>query len=80
MNFVLVNGRTPQRESFCGLCCQRIGYDGYVRDIRTQLCYCRVTCYAVHCGSTMMLLEERARASRPASRTLRALRIHSARS
>jgi hypothetical protein len=76
MNFVLVNGRTPHRESFCGLCCQRIGDDGYVRDIRTRLCYCRVTCYAVHCGSTMMLLEERAKASRPASRTLRATSVH----
>lgn len=75
MNFVLVNGRTPQRESFCGLCCRRIGHDGYVRDIRTQLCYCRVTCYAVHCGSTMMLLEERAKASRPASRTLQAMSV-----
>ena len=75
MNFVLVNGRTPHRESFCGLCCQRIGPDGYVRDIRTQLCYCRVTCYAVQCGSTMVLLEERAKASRPASRTLKAMSI-----
>jgi len=75
MNFVLVNGRTPHRETFCGLCCQRIGSDGYVRDIRTQLCYCRVTCYAVQCGSTMVLLEERAKASRPASRTLQAMSI-----
>ena len=75
MNFVLVNGRTPQRQSFCGLCCQRISHDGYVRDIRTQLCYCRVTCYAVHCGSTMMLLEERAKASQPASRTLQAMSV-----
>lgn len=76
MNFVLVNGRTPYRESFCGLCCQRIGNDGYVRDIRTQLCYCRVTCYAAQCGSTMTLLEERAKASRPASRRLQAMSIH----
>jgi len=75
MNFVLVNGRTPHGESFCGLCRQRIGHGGYVRDIRTRLCYCRVTCYAVHCGSTMVLLEERAKASRPASRILQALRI-----
>ena len=75
MNFVLVNGRTPHGESFCGLCCQRISRGGYVRDIRTRLCYCRVTCYAVHCGSTMMLLEERAKASRPASRTLQAMSV-----
>jgi hypothetical protein len=42
MNFVLVNGRTPYGKSFCGLCCQRIGNDGYLRDIRTQLCYCNM--------------------------------------
>jgi hypothetical protein len=75
MNFVLVNGRTPRHESFCGLCCQRIGRDGYLRDIRTQLCYCRVRCYAVHCGSTMMLPEERAKASRPASRMLQTMSV-----
>ncbi len=78
MNFVLVNGRTPHGESFCGLCGQRVGDDGYVRDIRSQLCYCKLTCYAVQCGSTMMLLEERAKASRPAFRSLQALRFHNA--
>ena len=51
MNFVLVNGRTLHGKRFCGLCRQPIGGDGYVRDIRTQLCYCRVTCYAAQCGS-----------------------------
>ena len=76
MNFVLVNGRTPHRQSFCGLCLKPIGRDGYVRDIQTQLCYCRVTCYAAQCGSPMTLLEERAKASRPASRTLQAMSLH----
>jgi hypothetical protein len=75
MNFVLVNGRTPHGESFCGLCCQQIGHDGYVRDIWTQLCYCRVTCYAAQCGSPMTLLGEHAKASRPARRTLQAMSI-----
>jgi hypothetical protein len=76
MNFVLVNGRTLHGKSFCGLCRQPIGGDGYVRDIRTRLCYCRVTCYAAQCGSPMKLLEERAIASRPACRTLQAMSTH----
>lgn len=76
MNFVLVNGRTPYKKSFCGLCRQPIDLNGYVRDIRTRLCYCGVTCYAAQCGSPMKLLEERAKASRPASRTLQAMSIH----
>jgi hypothetical protein len=56
MNFVLVNGRTPHGESFCGLCCQRIGHDGYVRDIRTQLCYCNTKCYRSHSGSASLVI------------------------
>lgn len=64
MNFVLVNGRTPRRQSFCGLCCQRIDHDGYVRDIRTQLCYCNTYCYRFHSGSApLVIFEERAKAS-----------------
>jgi hypothetical protein len=63
MNFMLVNGRTPHRESFCGLCCQRIGHDGYVRDIRTQLCYCNTNCYRAHSGSSSLVVFEGARQS-----------------
>ncbi len=76
MNFVLVNGRTLHGAGFCGLCCQPIGQNGYVRDIRTRLCYCKVMCYAAHCGSPISLLEDHARASRPVSRTLQAMSIH----
>jgi len=76
MNFALVNGRTPYGKRICGLCSQPIGQEGYVRDIRTQLCYCSMKCYAAQCGSPMTLLEERARASRPAFRTLQAMNIH----
>jgi hypothetical protein len=64
MNFVLVNGRTPCRQSFCGLCCEPINKQGYVRDIRTQLCYCNTNCYRFHSSSApLVLFEDRAKAS-----------------
>ena len=63
MKFVLVNGRTPFRQSFCVLCCERIGEGSYLRDIRTRLCYCGVACYAAKSGNGRMLLEQQAKAS-----------------
>ena len=64
MNFVLVNDRTPFRKSFCGLCCQPVGHDGYVRDIRTRLCYCNTKCYRFHSGGAPpVIFEDRAKAS-----------------
>jgi len=64
MNFMVVNGRTPCGKSFCGLCCQPIGQDGYVRDIRTQLCYCNTNCYRFHSsGAPLVTIEGRAKAS-----------------
>jgi hypothetical protein len=48
MKFVLVNGRTPRPQSFCGLCCEPIGMS-YVREFATRLCYCDYKCYAGHC-------------------------------
>ena len=63
MNFVLVNGRTPFRKDFCVLCSKPIGEEGYLRDIRTQLCYCGLTCYAVQSKSGMLLLEIQSKAS-----------------
>ena len=64
MNFVLVNARTLHGETFCGLCCQRIGHDGYVRDIRTRLCYCNTNCYQNHSrGASLVIFEDRAKAS-----------------
>jgi hypothetical protein len=62
MRFVLVNGRTPFRQAFCVLCCEPID-EGYLRDVKTRLCYCDADCYASHCGSATMLLARRARAS-----------------
>ena len=56
MNFMLINGRTPDHETFCGLCRQRIGNDGYLRDIRTQLCYCNTKCYGVHSGGVLPMV------------------------
>jgi hypothetical protein len=45
MRFILVNGRTPVRPTFCLQCCEKIG-DGYLRAIRTRLPYCDYQCYA----------------------------------
>jgi len=49
MRFVLVNGRTPCRQSFCGRCREPIGAS-YLREIDTQLSYCDHACYADHCN------------------------------
>ena len=63
MRFVLVNGRTPFRQSFCALCREPIGEGGYLRDIRTRRCYCGAECYALKSGDAVMLLENQAKAS-----------------
>ena len=63
MNFVLVNGRRPFRKNFCVLCSNPIGEEGYLRDIRTRLCYCGLACYAVQSKSGMLLLEIQSKAS-----------------
>ena len=47
VKFVLVNGRTPRPQSFCALCCERIG-ESYLREIATRLSYCDHKCYAGH--------------------------------
>jgi hypothetical protein len=62
MRFVLVNGRTPFRQTFCVLCCEPID-GGYLRDVRTRLCYCDSNCYALHCGNAAVFLGNWARAS-----------------
>jgi hypothetical protein len=63
MNFVMVNGRTPFRQSFCVLCSKPIGESGYLRDIRTRLCYCELSCYALQSKSGTLLLEIQSKAS-----------------
>jgi len=57
VRFVLVNGRTPFRQSFCALCREPIAKTGYLRDIRTRLYYCGAECYALKSGDAVMLLE-----------------------
>jgi hypothetical protein len=62
MNFILVNGRTPRPQSVCALCCEPIGAR-YLREVGTRLLYCDHNCYADHCRTAVMVLENHARAS-----------------
>jgi hypothetical protein len=57
MRFVLVNGRTPCRQSCCALCGKPIGAS-YLREIETQISYCDDKCYAEHCEGAILALEE----------------------
>lgn len=63
MRFVLVNGRTPFRQNFCGLCREPIGEGGYLRDIRTRLCYCGEARYALESDNPGMPAESQAKAA-----------------
>jgi hypothetical protein len=62
MKFVLVNDKTPRKQSFCVLCCEPIR-SGYLREIGTQLCYCDHDCYTDHCTSAVLALANFARTS-----------------
>ena len=62
MRYVLVNGRTPCRQSYCVRCCEPIGMT-YLREIGTQLPYCDHDCYAAHCISAVQLIENHSKAS-----------------
>ena len=62
MRFLLVNGRSPCRQSFCVRCERPIGAS-YLREVGTHLVYCDHTCYAGHCKSAVMLLDGFARVS-----------------
>ncbi|MBR0839694.1 hypothetical protein JQ607_05750 [Bradyrhizobium liaoningense] len=57
--FVLVNGRTPFRQTCCMQCCEPIG-GGYLREIATRLPYCDHQCYALYCEA---LAKDRMRAA-----------------
>jgi hypothetical protein len=59
MRFVLVNGRTPCQKCVCVLCGEPIGAS-YLREVGTQLTYCGHDCYADHCASAALLLENHA--------------------
>jgi hypothetical protein len=62
MKFVLVNGRTPCKQSFCVLCGEPIGAC-YLREVGTRLCYCDHDCYVDHCKSAILAFANHARAS-----------------
>lgn len=62
MRYVLVNGRTPCRQSYCVQCCEPIGAT-YLREIGTRLPYCNHDCYAAHCNSAIQLIENHSKAS-----------------
>jgi hypothetical protein len=57
MNFILVNGRTPCRNSFCALCGEAIR-NSYLREMGTQLYYCDHDCYADHCNRVINLAKK----------------------
>jgi hypothetical protein len=69
IRFVLVNGRTPCRQSFCVRCCEPIGAS-YLREIGTRLCYCDPKCYAGHGKTPVLALEIHAAASALATELL----------
>ena len=54
MNFILVNGRMPRRNSSCALCGESIR-NSYLREMGTHLYYCDHNCYVGHCKSVMDL-------------------------
>ena len=62
MKFVLVNGRTPDPQSFCALCSESIG-ESYLRELTTRLSYCDRQCYLGHRKIAVQALQKRARAS-----------------
>lgn len=76
MKFVLVNGRTPFRAAPCVLCCEAIG-ESYLRDVKTRLCYCGAGCYALHCGTELMLREgARKPREQRATRRIKGMDVH----
>jgi hypothetical protein len=62
VRFILVNGRAPRPRSSCVICDQPVGTN-YLREVGTQLIYCDHNCYAAHCKSAVLLLENQAAAS-----------------
>jgi hypothetical protein len=67
MRFIMVNGRTPRPRCLCVMCGQPIELS-YLREIGTDLTYCGHGCYAEHCTSALLLLENRATARLPSVR------------
>ena len=70
MRFILVNGRTPSRQSTCARCSKLIDTN-YLREIATRLPYCDAECYADHCVCAILALENHATATHAALATSR---------
>jgi hypothetical protein len=62
MRFILVNGRTRCRQSFCARCSEAIGAN-YLREVGTDLIYCDHDCYADHCERAVLALANYVKAS-----------------
>jgi hypothetical protein len=62
IKFVLVNGRTPHAQSFCGSCGEPIG-ESYVRALATRLAYCNRKCCLAHGKVAVRAAQNHARAS-----------------
>jgi hypothetical protein len=60
MRFVMVNGRTPNPQTFCLLCCEPIA-GSYLREINTRLPFCDHTCYAIYLKGALTVLLEKPR-------------------
>jgi hypothetical protein len=59
VKFVLVNNRTPRRQSCCAICGEPIR-ETYLRAIATRLAYCDFRCYAT---VAVLTTQHRAKAS-----------------
>jgi hypothetical protein len=62
MKFLLVNGRTPNPQSFCAFCCDPIR-ESYLRELATGLSYCDHSCYLGNGKIAVPALQYHARAS-----------------
>jgi hypothetical protein len=63
MRFILVNGRSPLPRSLCVMCDRSVGAS-YLREIGTLLVYYDHGCYADHCKSAVVLLDNQPPRSR----------------
>jgi hypothetical protein len=62
MKFVFVNGRIPNPQSYCALCCDPIE-TSYLRELATGLSYCDHNCYLGDGKINFPALQHHARAS-----------------
>jgi len=62
MKFVVVNGRIPEPQSFCAVCCESIA-ESYLRELATRACYCGHECYSRRYKAALRAPRKRAHAS-----------------